>query len=247
MIGIVIFVILITHVSNNIKSGRKNEEKRMRVTRERAAQNREEMLGVAARLFREQGIDATGVDSISEAAGLTHGAVYSRFGSKEAIAVEAIRRAFKGSLDLWRHVLEGKRSTSALAAVVRIYLSAEHRDHVGRGCVVAALGGEIARQPAQVRETFTAELKGVLELLAAAIPRESRSRRYDDAIFIFAALVGGLILARAVSDRGLSDRILRASAAAVLRLAQSRRSGRRALPSAGRRRFTANGKRKRVN
>ena len=62
----------------------------MRVSKEKAAQNRERILTSAARLFREQGIGATGVDAITEDAGLTHGGLYSQFGSKEAIAAEAI-------------------------------------------------------------------------------------------------------------------------------------------------------------
>ena len=65
----------------------------MRVSKEKAAQNRERILTSAARLFREHGIAATGVDSITEDAGLTHGGLYSHFESKEAIAAEAIRFA----------------------------------------------------------------------------------------------------------------------------------------------------------
>ena len=69
----------------------------MRVSKEKAAQNRQDMLTAAARLFRERGVSATGVDSITKDVSLTHGAVYSQFGSKEAIAAEAIRLALRGS------------------------------------------------------------------------------------------------------------------------------------------------------
>ena len=65
----------------------------MRVSKEKAAQNRQQILSTAARLFRENGIHATGVDSISRSAGVTHGAFYSQFESKEALAAEAIRLA----------------------------------------------------------------------------------------------------------------------------------------------------------
>ena len=68
----------------------------MRVSKEKAAENRNDILTAAARLFREQGISATGVDAIPKEARLTHGAVYSQFGSKEAIAAEAIRLATAG-------------------------------------------------------------------------------------------------------------------------------------------------------
>src|ERR1700730_15972148 len=112
----------------------------MRVSREQAAHNRQKILTAATRLFRERGIGATGVDAITADAGLTHGAVYSQFGSKEAIAVEAIRGALTGSAQLWQRMAERKGRDRAFAAIVQAYLSAEHRDYAGRGCVVAALG-----------------------------------------------------------------------------------------------------------
>ena len=94
----------------------------------------------AARLFCERGIGATGVDAITEDAGLTHGAVYSRIRIEEAIAVEAIRGALQGSEHLWQRLLERKGRRKAFPAIVTAYLSAEHRDFAGKGCVVAALG-----------------------------------------------------------------------------------------------------------
>src|SRR5260370_2559878 len=69
----------------------------MKVSREKATENRRRIVHAASRLFRERGIEGTGVDSISAAADLTHGAMYSQFGSKEAIAVEALRSALAGS------------------------------------------------------------------------------------------------------------------------------------------------------
>jgi TetR/AcrR family transcriptional repressor of nem operon len=82
---------------------------------------------------------------------------------------------------------------------------------------MAALGSEIARQPELVRDTFTAEFKDLTELLAGVMPRTGRSRSYDDAIVAFASMAGALILARAVSDETLSNRILKATARHVVR------------------------------
>ena len=186
-------------------------------------------------LFRERGISATGVDAITEAAGLTHGAVYSQFGSKEAIAAEAMREALAGSVRLWRRLLERNRRGNAFPAIVAGYLSRDHRDSAGRGCVVAALGSEIAKQPERVRDAFTAELEVALDFLARLMPRTGRSRGYDDAIAAFAFLAGALILARAVNDWGLSNRILEATAKRVIHLARfegpSAFPGRRVYPN----------------
>jgi TetR/AcrR family transcriptional repressor of nem operon len=184
----------------------------MRVSKEKAAQNRQDILTAAARLFRERGVSATGVDAITKDAGLTHGAVYSQFGSKEAIAAEAIRLALQGSRRLWRRVAERKGEEKAFAAIVAAYLSREHRDSPGRGCVAAALGADVARQPQSVRDAFTEELKAGLAFLAGVMPGKDPARRYEEAIAAFASMVGALILARAVCDETLSDLILKTTA-----------------------------------
>jgi TetR/AcrR family transcriptional repressor of nem operon len=200
----------------------------MRVSKEKAAQNRQDILTAAARLFREQGISATGVDAIPKEARLTHGAVYSQFGSKEAIATEAIRLAMQGSRHLWQRLVERNGTKKAFPAIVAAYLSRKHCDAPGQGCVVAALGGEIARQPLSVRTVFTEELKAALACLAALMPEETPARQYDDAIAAFAGMVGAVILARAVNDETLATRILRATAERITRQPEVRTPARRA-------------------
>jgi TetR/AcrR family transcriptional regulator, transcriptional repressor for nem operon len=199
----------------------------MRVSKEKAAENRQQILTAAARLFREQGISATGVDSITKDVSLTHGAVYSQFGSKEAIAAEAIRLALMRSKRLWQRLAERKGAKKAFPAIVAEYLSRDHRDSVGQGCVVAALGSEIARQPQSVRDAFTEELKDALEFLAGVMPGDDPSRRYEDAIAAFAGIVGALILARAVNNETLSERILQATAKRVIQRTNVRGPARR--------------------
>lgn len=200
----------------------------MRVSKEKAAQNRHDIVTAAARLFREQGVSATGVDALTKDAGLTHGAVYSQFGSKEAIAAAAIRLALQGSGHLWQRLVERKGITQAFPTIVAAYLSREHRDAPGQGCAVAALGSEIARQPQSVREAFTEEFKKGLACLAEVMPGDDSSGRDEDAIAAFAGMVGALILARAVNDEPLSDRILQATAKRVTQSVKARTPARRA-------------------
>jgi len=199
----------------------------MRVSKEQAAQNRQDMLSAAARLFREQGISATGVDAITKEAGLTHGGLYSQFGSKEAIAAAAIRQAFAGSKRLWQRLVERKGIKQALPAIVAEYLSREHRDSPGQGCIVAALGADVARQPQSVREAFTEEFKDALACLAEVMPGDDPPRRDADAMAAFAAMAGALMLARAVNDETLSEQILQTTAERVGALATDRKPARR--------------------
>src|SRR5258705_4247245 len=103
----------------------------MRVSKEKAAEHRQQILEAATRVFKEQGIGANGVDSITRRAGLTHGAVYSQFGSKEAIAVESIRLALRGSKQAWLRMAAKKGHKKVLPAIVESYLSGRHRDTPG--------------------------------------------------------------------------------------------------------------------
>jgi TetR/AcrR family transcriptional repressor of nem operon len=196
----------------------------MRVSKVKAAQNRQDILIAAGRLFREQGVRATGVDAIADAVDLTHGAIYSQFGSKEIIAVEAIRLALMRSTQRWQRMAKRERPKKAFPAIVTNYLSVAHRDAVGQGCVVAALASEIGRQPESIRDAFTDELKDAIEFLAEVMRGDDSSCSCDDAIAALTSMAGAVILARAVSDRELSDRILETTAKRVLDRARHQRT-----------------------
>ena len=179
----------------------------MRVSREKAAQNRDRILMEAARLFREHGLSGVGVDALTDAAGLTHGSVYSQFGSKERLAAEAFGHALNTS---------SIRMSDAgtLEDYICRYLSPDHRDQRGDGCVMAALAGEMPRQGADIRHRFTDAVRAVTTRISRLLPGRRTSE--DDALNVVATMVGALILARAVDDPDLSDRILAANRIAIM-------------------------------
>ena len=182
----------------------------MRVSKEQAAENRARILAETARMIREAGIGGVGVDALTRAAGLTHGSLYSQFGSKERLVAEALAQALENSGDKTRKELAAGGS---LATVVARYLSPAHRDAPGGGCALAAIGPEAARQGSAVRQAFTRGVRGFAARLAAVMPSSSGAQPPEDAaLATVATLVGALILARAVDDPELSDRILAASA-----------------------------------
>lgn len=180
----------------------------MRVSKQAAAENRQRILTAAARLFREHGIDGAGVDAITEAAGLTHGAFYSQFRSKEAVVVEAMRLVLDESNKLWAQSTSGTDKRHALESIIDGYLSPRHRNSLGKGCAVAALGSDLPRQSKKVRQVFTKRLEEGLEVLAGVVPENAESPRHEIAIQLFSAMVGALILARAVGEESLSRQIL---------------------------------------
>ena len=180
----------------------------MRVTREQAAAHRERILDVAGTLFRERGFNGIGVADIMKQAGLTHGGFYGHFKSKDGLAAEITARVLgrKG----WPERLTGTPNPS-FAEVVRKYLSPRHRDDAGHGCLLAALGSDVVRQPRSVRRAFTDGLRLRVKALQELLPSRSAARR-QKALATMAGLMGALILARAVDDPQLSDEILDAAA-----------------------------------
>jgi TetR/AcrR family transcriptional repressor of nem operon len=184
----------------------------MRVSKEQATENRERILKAASRLMRERGISGVGVDALTEAAGMTHGSLYSQFGSKERLAREALAYAIAGK----EQELPKK---FALRDYVSEYLSAVHRDAPGSGCPFAALCCEMPRQSRGVRERFTAGLRGMVGQLSDRMSSEKKPRQRDEeALATVASLIGAIVLARAVSDHKLSDDILLATKKRLERL-----------------------------
>ena len=181
----------------------------MRVSKEQAAGNRARILTETARMIRESGIGGVGVDALTRAAGLTHGSLYSQFGSKDRLVAEALTLAMEASGEKTREELAAGGS---LATLVARYLSPGHRDSPGSGCAIAAIGPEAARQGAGSRAAFTEGIRGFAARVTALMPRGRRQAPEEAALATVAGLVGALILARAVDDPALSERILAATA-----------------------------------
>jgi TetR/AcrR family transcriptional repressor of nem operon len=176
----------------------------MRVSKEKAAENRERILKAASRLIRERGIAGAGVDALTEAVGMTHGSLYSQFGSKERLVEEALDYGIASSAL--------RMDDAGLGDYIGDYLTGSHRDMPGRGCPFAALSCEMPRQSGAVRQRFTDGLRTMIKKLTGRMGSELTPRqRYEEALAIGASLVGALVLARAVNDPKLSDDILRAT------------------------------------
>ena len=179
-------------------------EEQMRVSREKAAENRERIVEAASRLFREKGFDGAGVDAIMHAAGLTHGGFYGHFGSKDDLAAEAVTRAFGRSA-------EKQSRYATLSDLVSGYLSERHCADRANGCAIAALGADMARQSEGVRRGLTAYVRAQLDHFTRLLRNGTRASRRRRAIATLAGMVGALTLARAVDDPALSKEILEAA------------------------------------
>ncbi|WPH23945.1 TetR/AcrR family transcriptional regulator [Variovorax paradoxus] len=164
----------------------------------------ERILSVAARAIRRSGYDGTGVADIMKEAGLTHGAFYAHFPSREAMLAEAAGRACTESAAAAAKVASEEPSGQALAAMLRAYLSPEHVAHAETGCPLAALGSETPRQAAEVRRVTTRHLKEMIDLVARQLPDWGQPAAHERALVTVATMVGTLLLARAVDEPALS-------------------------------------------
>ena len=182
----------------------------MKISKKQAAENRELILTNAAKLFRERGVSGVGVDALGESAGMTHGSLYSQFGSKEKLLAEALEDGFEREGPLAAPV-------DTVSELVSRYLSPKHRDNPGSGCFMAALGGDMPRQGKLARRSFTRIVEGTAERLAKKLPAGAPRARRDEILAAVASMVGAMILARAVDDQELSDRILSVTRSKLLK------------------------------
>ena len=173
----------------------------MRISKEQAAENRERVVEAASGLFRERGFDGVAVADLMRAAGFTHGGFYNHFPTKEALSAEALSRAFEE--------MAGVRAKAAdMPEMLSGYLSKAARRAPGKTCPAAALAGDVARQPAPIREAFADGVAGMIENFADQIEGPDARAR---ATVLLAQMVGGLMLSRGVpDDHPLADGILKA-------------------------------------
>lgn len=184
----------------------------MRVTQATHEDHTGAILAAAERLFRERGFGGVGVAEVARRAGLTHGAVYSRFPGKADLAAAALRHALLRAATLWRERAACARAEGRdpFAALIDAYLRPAHRDNPAEGCPIATLAPEAARDHGPLAEALaegTAALAAALaDALPPTMPLAARARAAAAAL---AAMNGGLILARALgSDKAASDTAL---------------------------------------
>lgn len=192
----------------------------MRVSRAQAEENRQTVINVASRLFREHGFDGIGLKDLMKGAGLTQGAFYKQFASKEDLAAQASSRAFESASKRWSDAVDANPE-DPLGAVVAFYLSMGHCAERMDGCPVAALGADAARQSGEVKASFEAGIRAHLELLGGLIGETDGDEPDGKAMAILSMMVGAMVLSRAVNDERLARQIMQAVADGVRAVASA--------------------------
>lgn len=183
------------------------------------AKVRDRIVESARRLFNRSGFESVSIDSIMEEAGLTRGGFYSYFKSKSDLYVEVMGCFFTDPnwKNRWEGVEIDPNSRQAASQIVRAYLSRQHFDDVENSCPMVALPNDVARSDGKVREAFNGVFRAMVTMLGRDV--QSTTRQPEDTALAIAALcVGGMVVARALSDTSLADRLRDAAAEASMAL-----------------------------
>lgn len=187
----------------------------MRKSKAEAAVSRERIVKSATNEFKQRGIVATGLADLMSAAGMTHGGFYRHFDSKEQLVTEACAVASSSMVDRLSLLTSQKPGRRALRALAEFYLSSEHRDNPGAGCPLAAIGSELARMDDETRTAVTESFKRWIEILKSQYEDTKPSEAKKRALVTASTMLGALTLSRIMTDRNLSQALLKSACEAV--------------------------------
>jgi TetR/AcrR family transcriptional regulator, transcriptional repressor for nem operon len=181
----------------------------VRYSAEQKAQNHEKILSVAARSFREHGAHRSGIGTVMKKAGLTKGGFYRHFKSKDDLFVEAVGRALEETGNGMVEAAKSAPRGQALRAMIERYLSVDHANSPGSGCMRATLGPELARKPLAVRRRIEVLLEAYRERLLPFIPGHTREDKMAKLRLLFPCMAGVLMMARVASSPQTREQYLR--------------------------------------
>lgn len=176
----------------------------MRYEKGQREATRQRIIDTASERFRSEGIAASGIAAIMGDAGLTNGAFYPHFESKSQLVRESVAAAMERQSERLRDLA----AAGGVEAVIAAYLSPQHRDNPDKGCALAALLPELAREPASTRAAWAKRFQASVQHLASALPDNTEDRE-GVASALYSLLIGTLQLARSTRGTPLSDGILK--------------------------------------
>ena len=188
----------------------------MRYEPDYKAKTRQKVLAEAAKTMRAEGVQGMGVAAVMAKAGLTHGAFYAHFESKDALIDETIKEMALLARGKFDAVTGDLGPAEALRAYIEFYLSARHRDSVQTSCPLPWIAAEVTRLGAAAQKSYGTSVAGLTERLAARLRALDREDADAAASSVVAELVGALALSRGVGDKAQSDLILGRSKESIL-------------------------------
>ncbi|MGQ7935348.1 TetR/AcrR family transcriptional regulator [Paraburkholderia sp. D1E] len=184
----------------------------MGVSKQQANKNRQSIITVAEKLFRERGVDAVGLAEITKAAGFTQGCFYNHFESKNALVTAVMNNAMKNGIDRLHEDIEQSKANGMdpIKRQIDWYLSPDHRSDVDSGCPVSTFAGDARRLNTEARKVYAEGIALNLDRLTDAFAGINIKECRKKAIALLSQLAGTLVLSRAIADANpeLADEIL---------------------------------------
>jgi TetR/AcrR family transcriptional repressor of nem operon len=193
-----------------------------RYGKEHKEATRQRIIETAGRRFKKDGIDGSGVATLMADAGLTNGAFYAHFDSKEDLVGTVVADQLRRQAEAYESLPPGR---AGLEDFVREYLSPRHRDHRDTGCPSAALLDEIVRCQKTTKKAYTTGARAILDQIAGRLAPENPEAAQGRALALYTMAVGTMQLARAVADKRFSDEILEQGVTSALALIAADREG----------------------
>lgn len=190
-----------------------------RVSRKEADKHRNDVIAAASRLIPERGIDGVSVPALMAEAGLTHGAFYGQFESKEALVAAACKAAFDEKVRYYDEMAARDDREAARQIFIKRYTKASHREARADGCPIAALCGDMARpgRAGPIRAAFADGLSSLAERLEILLAGSRKKAPREEVLATLSILVGALVLARATEGEAISDEFLTSARKALLK------------------------------
>ena len=183
----------------------------MRYPRAHKEATRRRILEAASQAFRERGVAETGVDEVMRRAGLTHGGFYAHFSDKTELLGEACAAAFAAAISNLERIAAAPTPAARARLLIDSYLGARHRDNRGSGCLVVAVGADMARLHGAARTSYARGFAQHIARLAEALRLDADPRRNRERVtHLMSSLVGALLFARATDDAAESEAMLHA-------------------------------------
>ncbi len=178
------------------------------------AATRERVLRIASRRIRVDGVDRPGVAELMNEAGLTHGGFYKHFDSRDDLIAQAAGFALaEGTAKMERSARRNEQD--ARAGLIDAYLAEQHRDRPDTGCALVTLGAAAARGEQPVKQAYENQVRTYLDLIAGL--DDDRENAGPEAMLTLSALVGAVLISRAVADKAFSDELLKTVAEQLVR------------------------------
>jgi TetR/AcrR family transcriptional repressor of nem operon len=187
----------------------------MRYSDTHKSETHAKLVRLAGRALREKGPEGLAVGELMQAAGLTHGGFYAHFKSKDALLVEALEGVFEESKRTFPGGTDGLAPRDALARYIDLYVSSAHRDNRSRECPIVALNSDLPRQSKEFRAAFDSGLRALLSRLTDLIKAADINDGEALAASVQSAMAGAVAVSRLVSDRRLSDELLKSARASI--------------------------------